>query len=1131
MKWNPSWLLVCVLFLGVVAPALLPLHLAGPAVVTAAPPETRLMRYPDISKDSVVFVYAEDLWISSRSGGTARRLTAHPGDEVFPKFSPDGKWIAFTGEYDGNADVYVIPAEGGEPRRLTFHPGNDYVLGWTPNGKILFRSNRASAPPNYTRLFTITPEGGVPEMLPVPRASLTSFSPDGTRIAYTSTSQEFRTWKRYRGGWSPPIGIYDLKKNTYDELPRTKGMDMFPMWHGNAIYFISDRDGIMNLYRYDLGNKQTRQLTHYNEYDVKWPSLGPDAIVFENGGLLYSLDLGSEKVTKIPVTVASDDIVARAELKTVANYIHAFGLSPSGVRAVLEARGDIFTVPVEHGSARNITDSPGVHELNPAWSPDTKWIAYLSDRTGEYEIYIRPQKGGDETRVTTDGGVYRYGPVWSPDSKKLLYWDKTLRLWYVDVDQKKPVEIDRGEYISIDGGSWSPDSRWVAYSKTEANLSNAVYLYSLEQKKSTPVTDSFYDNTEPVFEPNGKYLYFLSQRFYYPSAGRFDDRFNYYSTTGIFAVTLKADEASPFAPQSDEEKEAEEKKKDGEKKDDNEKKKEPAEEAKPANANPQAEKPAEKKPEEKKSEDKKADDKPPKPIQVDLQGIGQRIANVPIPAGLYDRLEARKEKIFYRSIPMEASQAALPGPPRPRNSVHVYDVSKREDKVLLEGINNYDLNKDGSKIIYHAAETYGVVDAVPGKAKVGEGKLNTAGLQTLVDPRAEWKQIFHEAWRIERDFYWDPNMGGLDWAKIGKRYEALLPWVAHRSDLNYIIGEMIAELSTSHTYVGGGEMPERPRIGAGMLGVDWDVDQGYFRFKKIFHGENWNDQTRAPLAEPGLKVKEGDYLIAVNGTPARADKEPYAYFQGLANQVVTLKINDKPGAEGAWELTVRPAANEAFVRYLDWVEGRRKVVADATGGRIGYMHVPDTSIPGIIMFDKYLNAQAGKDGLIVDERYNGGGRIPDFYTEKLQRRLLSLLAPREGKDIPWPPLAIYGPKVMLINELAGSGGDAFPWFFKRQKIGPLVGTRTWGGLVGIARNIPLMDGGFVTAPEFAFWSTDNGGEWIVENHGVDPDYPVEQRPELEVSGHDPQLEKAIELAKEGLKSYAPPPPRPKYPKK
>ncbi|MFQ5778398.1 MAG: PDZ domain-containing protein, partial [Terriglobia bacterium] len=912
---------------------------------------------------------------------------------------------------------------------------------------------------------------------------------------------------------------------------------MFPMWHGDAVYFASDRNKVVNLYRYDLPSKKVRRLTNYKEYDIKWPSLGPDAIVFENGGRLFSYDLENGRTSRIPVAVASDLIEARPEIKTVARFIRQHNLSPSGVRAVFDARGDIFTLPVKHGSPRNLTDTPGVHELNPAWSPDGKLVAYLSDATGEYEITLRPQKGGEEVRITSDGGVYRWGPLWSPDSKKLVYWDKKLRLWYVDIDDKQPVLVDQGEY-SFGGGSWAPswssDSRWVAYAKTGSNFGRTIYLYSLEQKKTFPVTDSFYDDFSPAFDQNGKYLYFLSERFLYPSSGQFDHHYHYNNTTGIFAVTLKADEASPFVPRSDEEKDAEEKKEDkkadeGEK-DDKEQEKSEKQAGEPAEG--EAEQGEEKKGEEKHGEEKKADKKKEaKPIEVDTEGIGQRIVQVPVKPGTYRALEARKEKIFYLSIPLEAQQAGVPGPPRPRNTLHVYDSKKREGKPLLKGIFDYALDKDGKKVLYHSGQTYGVVDAIPGKAKVGGGKLKVGALQVRVDPRAEWKQIFREAWRIERDFYWDPNMGGLDWEKIGKRYEALLPWVGHRSDLNYIIGEMIAELSTSHTYVGGGAMPDRKRVGVGLLGVDFEAEGGFYRLAKIYRGENWNPRARSPLTEPGLKVKGGDYLIAVNGAFVRAPENPYAYFQNLAGKVVTLKVNDKPSEEGAWEIIVKPTGSETGARYLDWVEMKRRQVEEATGGRVGYMHVPNTTTAGLIMFDKYLTAQIGKEAMIIDERYNSGGDLPEFYTEKLKRGRLNMIAPREGKDVAWPPVAIFGPKVLLINEHAGSGGDAFPWYFKRNKIGPLVGTRTWGGLIGISRIIPLMDGGFVTAPEFAFWSSDNGGEWIVENHGVDPDYVVEQRPDLVVDGHDPQLEKALELVQEALENYQSPPARPKYPKK
>ncbi len=1082
------------------------------------------MRFPDVHNNSVVFVYAGDLWLAPRQGGAARRLTSHVGDELYPKFSPDGKWIAFTGEYDGNADVYVIPTEGGEPRRLTYHPTGDMVVGWTPDSKkVLFRSGRYSAPIPISRLFLVPIDGGFPETLQIPRAGPATFSPDGQQIAYNPVSREFRTWKRYRGGLAMYIGIFDLQKNTYEELPRVNANDMFPMWHGNAIYFASDRDGVMNLFRYDLRSRQTRKLTDYREYDVKWPSVGPDAIIYENGGYLYTLDLNSNKTSKVPVTVAGDLIEARPEIKSASGNIGTYNLSPSGSRALFGARGDIFTMPMKHGSVRNLTDTPGVHELNPVWSPDGKWVAYLSDKTGEYELYLVPQKGGEEVRITSDGAVYRFGPLWSPDSKKLLYWDKSQRLYYVDTEAKKPVLIDQDDsgFGGITGNDWSPDSQWVVYTKTGQTLNSSIYLYSLADKKITQLTDDFYTDHDPVFDHNGKYLYFLSHRHFHPSGSAFDNRFGYHHVDGIFAITLKADEPSPFAPRSDEEEVKEEKKKEGE-----EKKSEAKDDKgiEPQAADQEKSGDADKEEQESKKEKK------PEPIKVDLDGIQQRIVTVPVPPGTYSHLLARKEKFFYLSIPFESQQAGLPGPPKPQNILHVYDVKEREDKVLLQGINNYDLDKDGKKVIYQSGNTYGAVDAVPGKAKVGEGTLNVASLQTRVDPREEWKQMFREAWRIQRDFYWDPNMKGLDWQQIGKRYEALLPYVAHRSDLNYIMGEMIAELNTSHTYVGGGEMPDVKRVGVGLLGADFDTDRGFYRIKKIYPGESWNPQTRSPLAEPGLKLKEGYYLISVNGRTIPASDNLYAHFQNLAGKAVTLKVNDKPSIEGAWEVTVEAASSEFGPRYLDWVEANRRIVEQATGGRVGYMHVPNTSIQGLIMFDKYLAGQIGKEGFIIDERYNGGGMVPDFFTEKLQRSLLNMVAPREGKDVPWPPVAIYGPKVMLINEHAGSGGDAFPWYFKREKIGPLVGTRTWGGLIGISRQIPMIDGGYVTAPEFAFWSTDNGGEWIVENHGVDPDYPVEQRPDLVVKGHDPQLEKALELVTDQLKKNPVRiPKRPPYP--
>jgi tricorn protease len=1113
--------------LALLLPAMLAAALPARRMALAAAPsptsgDTRLMRFPDLSRDRVVFTYAGDLWTIPREGGEARRLTAHPGDELFPKFSPDGRWIAFSGEYDGNVDVYVIPAEGGEPRRLTWHPAADLVLDWKPDGKqILFRSTRISFTERVQRLFEVGIDGGLERPLPLPSGGLASYSPDGGKLAYNPSSAEFRTWKRYRGGFTTAIGIYDLRQNSYEEIPRDNSNDMFPMWSGNAIYFDSDRDGIMNLYRYDLGDRSIRQLTHAREYDVKWPSLGDGAIVYEEGGWLNLLDLASEQSKRLPVHVDSDKVMARPELRSVSSFITAASLSPGGKRVLIGARGDVFTVPVEHGSVRNLTQSPGVHELNPTWSPDGEQIAYLSDRSGEYELYVRPQKGGDETRITLDGGVYRYGPLWSPDSKKLLFWDKTLRLWYVDLDRRTPIEIDREDYQDFDGGAWSPDSRWIAYTKTTAGQTHALYLYSLEKREVTQVSSGFYDDRAPAFAPDGKVLYFISSRYFHPAGDRFDWHFGYFDTDGIFAITLLKDGPSPFGPRSDEEgqKDDEDGGKDGKGgKDTKDAKQDATKDTKIKDAKGGGS-----------DDDQGGKKEAVEPVKVDLAGLGERIVPVPVPPGNYSLLGPCKGKLFYRSTPVQAQQLGLDEPDDSPSTLHVFDLKKREDKVVLASITRYALDKEGSKVLYVAGQKYGVVDAADGQS-VGKGAVDVSGLQTWVDPQQEWKQLFHEALRIERDFYWDPAMKGLDWKKIGDRYEQLLPYVAHRGDLNYLIGELIGELSTSHTYVSGGDLPKPKRVNVGLLGVDFEESAGYYRFAKIYSGQSWSPRARAPLGEPGLKVAAGNYLIAVNGQSVRAPANPYSFFQGLADQVVTLKLNDKPSTDGAWEIVVQTLGSETRMRYLDWVEANRRKVAQATGGRAGYMHVPNTFTEGLIMFDQYLSAQFDKDGLVIDERYNSGGAIPDFYTEKLGRRLLALLAPREGKDQPWPPTAVFGPKVMLANEYAGSGGDCFPWFFQKQKIGPVVGARTWGGLVGISRNIPMMDGGVVTAPETAFWTPDGGGQWIVENKGVDPDYPVPQRPDLVVSGHDPQLEKAIELVNQGLAQTPKRPQRPAYPK-
>ncbi len=1058
--------------------------------------EGRLMRFPDIHKDKVVFVYAGDLWLVSSQGGMARKLTSHPGAELFPKFSPDGKLIAFTGAYDGNADVYVIPTDGGEPHRLTYHPGawgssgavqiDDWVLDWYPNGKtILFRSSRESFP--TSKLFRIGIDAGFPEALRLPEAGMASFSPDGEKIAYNRKSREFRTWKRYKGGTAQDIWIYDLKKDAVERITDWEGTDNIPMWSGEKIYFASDRDHTLNIYYYDLMTKNIRKITNHQDYDVKWPSLGPDAIVYENGGYLYVLDLASEKTKKISVEIPAERILTRPNWEKVNDLIIDFSLSPSAKRALFSARGEVFTVPQEKGEVRNITETPTIREIYSAWSPDGKWITYLSDRTGEYELYIRAQDGSDaEKRITTDGNCYRFPPVWSPDSKKLIYSDKKLRLYYVDIDEREPVLIDKAEVSEIHDYVWSSDSKWITYSKNNPAYFASVYLYSVDKNKVYQITGDLTDDFSPVFDPEGKYLYFVSARSFYPTFSDFEPAYVYRNTRNIYVITLQADSLSPFAPESDEEKGEEEEK---EKKD-------------------------KEKDEKKKDEDGNEEEEKPKDIQIDLEGIDQRIVGVPIKPGNYARLTAAKDKIFYLSMPAIYQRGS---DSKPQNDLHMYDIKEREEEPILSGINNYDISQKGDKIIYRSGDTYGIIDTKSGKNKVGDGKINTGGMEMKVDPRGEWEQMFNEAWRLERDFFYDPNMHGVDWKMMKKRYGQLLPHVAHRWDLNYLLGELIGELCCSHTYVGGGKMPKTEHVDIGLLGADLEPDEkgGFYRFKKIYKGENWKDDRRAPLTEPGVDVKEGDYLIAVNGEEVKYPDNPYAFFERTVGKQVKIKVNDKPSTDGAREVTVKPTSSEYMLRYLDWVETRRGMVDEATGGRVGYIHVPNTSLFGLNEFSRSFFAQTRKEGLIIDVRYNGGGMIPDMFIERLQRNLMSLWAPREGQIWRTPNVALFGHMVCVINEYAGSGGVALPYYFREQGLGPLIGTRTWGGLVGITRGLPLMDGGRVTFPEFAFFNLK--GEWDVENHGVDPDIDVDNRPDLVIKGHDPQLEKAIEVIMKKIK--------------
>ncbi len=1071
--------------------------LARSASPAAALEECRLMRQPDVEGGTIVFVYAGDLWTVPSSGGTATRLTAHEGLERFPKLSPDGRTVAFTAEYDGNFDAYRVPVEGGEPTRLTWHPDVDQVADWTPDGRsILIRSRRASPIQRYDRFFVVPAEGGFERMLPLPTGGYASYSPDGSRLAFVSPSYDNRTWKRYRGGNAPEIWIYDFKANRSEKITDWEGADEWPMWIGHTIYYCSDQGGRRaNLWAYDVDSKARRQVTHFEDYDVKWPSAGKNSIVFENGGYLYVMNLPDEQPARIKVLVPDDKPAARAEFRNVAKWTNGWALSPSAKRAVLEARGDLFTVPAEKGDVRNLTHTPGARERDPAWSPDGRWIAYLSDASGEYELWVIPGDGAGAARQVTHGGsTFRFPPQWSPDSKKLAFSDKTRTLWICDVATGKLTKVDKNDYAEITQFAWSGDSHWLAWSATGANNFNRIQLASTATGKTVELSDGMTDDVWPAFDPAGRWLYFISRRAVDIPAFTFEYAFPYARTDKIYAVSLRDTTKSPAAPESDEEtgegaKDAGDK---GDKAGKGDKKEAAAKET---------------------------------GLAIDLAGLRDRIAELPIPAGRYAGLQAFKDKLLYVALdePDPDSDGGGGG------AIHVFGLEKRDDKTVIEGVDgHFAASKDGGKVLYKAGDAFGIVDAAEGK-KSGDGKLDASKLMTTVDPRQEWMQMFNEAWRLERDFYYDPAMGGLDWNAIGEHYRQLVPYVAHRSDLNYILGELIGELSTSHTYVSGGDTPEVPHVDIGLLGADYELDaaSGRYRFGALYRERDWSGKDAAPLGVPGVNVRPGDFLLAVNDRPLKAPENLYAAFEGTTGKLTRITVGASANDARPRTYTVKPVRTEAPLRYAAWVRANREKVAQATGGRIAYIHVPNTALAGITEFTKQYYPQVDRQGIIVDERFNGGGFIPDFFIDRLRRTTVAYWSTRDGEDFRTPPTAIDGPKCILINQYAGSGGDAFPYYFRLAGLGPLIGKRTWGGLVGISHSLPFEDGGSVTMPDFGMW--DTGGHWTIENHGVDPDIEVENPPHELVAGHDPQLERAIQYCLEQLKSNPPhKPARPAY---
>ena len=1091
--------------------------------------EGRLLRFPDTYRDKIAFMYGGDLWLASSAGGVARRITSHPGRELFPKFSPDGKWLAFTGQYDGNFNVYVMPSEGGQPKQLTFYQGQaqplsdrmgvlNEVIGWTPDSKnVVFLSRRDASNGWAKRPYTVSVSGGMAQPMPMEEGGLLSFSADGSKVAYNRIFRNFRQWKRYTGGMAQDITIYDIKNNVVDAtIPHTEYTDTFPMWRGNTIYFTSDRgpEHRFNLYSYDVGGKRVEQLTKFNDFDVMWPSLGPDAIIFENGGYLYTFDLETRQPKKLTVYVNGDRDHAMKHWVNASRNVTDFDIAPDGKRAVFAARGEVFTVPAKEGSIRNLTNSPGVREQKVAWSPNGRWIAYVSDRTGEDEIWIASQDGlAAEQQITSGHKGFMFQPVWSPDSSKVAWADKDLKLWYVDIKDKKPVEADRGKYGEITNYSWSPDSKWIAYDKNLESGVSVVYLYGLADQKNTAVTSALTNSYAPTFDPDKKYLYFLSDRDYNEVLGNIDFEFANPKTTRVYVVTLTADEPSPFPALSDEVKVSSE---------------EPAAGAAPeANRkNPkQPPSPKEEKPASEEKATQTAIKEPPKVFKIDLDGIQNRIVALAAPPAVIRSLDASKEAIYYSTSPIRGLSGPLPGE---SPAIHAYDLKEHKDKVVLEGADRFALSRDGSKLLYrteHEGEhegpvVAGIIDAKPPDTphKVGDGALKLDGMRVEVDPPQEWKEIFDEVWRQQRDYFFEPAMNGADWQKIKDKYAQFLPYVADRYSLTYILGEMIGELSNSHTYVGGGDYPDLHPVNVGLLGADYEADaaSGRYQIKKIFSGENWDAHARSPLTEPGVNVKEGDYLIAINGRELRAPATPDELLVNTANEVVTLTVNSKPAADGARQVVVKPIGDEFNLRELNMIETNRKKVDAASGGRIGYVYLPNMEDEGLNEFVKQFFPQIRQEGIVIDVRYNGGGFVDQLIFERLRRVLAGMESARNWESTTIPEIVFHGYMACITNYAAASDGDFFSYFFKQYKLGPLIGTRTWGGVRGIRGEIPLMDGGYITRPEFSLYGLDS--KWVIENRGVEPDVVVDNPPDAVVKGRDPQLEKAVEMLMEKIRS-------------
>ncbi|WP_343746488.1 PDZ domain-containing protein [Chitinophaga sp.] len=1058
-----------------------------------------LFRYPDVSRTQIAFSYANDIWLVPKEGGTAVKITSPAGMEMFPRFSPDGNKLAFSANYDGNLDVYVMPVTGGVPFRLTQHGGADNLVDWTPDGKqVLFASKRESTKDRFNQFYTVPETGGAPVKLPLAYAEFGSYSPDGKSIAVTTRTQSFRTWKRYRGGMKADIHIFRFDTGLSENISaKSEAGDEFPMWYKNDIYLLSDRgpEKRMNLWRYKTDTKTFEQVTHYSDYDVHTPALGPDDIVYEAGGKLYTFSLGPQQSKEVKINITTDVSTLKPRIIKADKDIQYADISPDGKRALIGARGEIFSLPAENGFVKDLTRSSGVAERDASWSPNGKQIAWWSDQSGEYELWVA-ENGKEESakQVTHLGPGFRYHAYWSPDNKKIAYIDQTMRINIVEVATGKVTNVDRAvryEESAMRGWkcSWSADSRWLAYARDCDNMHNAVFLYNVPNNQRHQVTADYYQSSDPVFDPEGKYLYLFTNRTFKPIYSDVENTFIYANTTKVAAISLRKDVPPVMSTQNDEVTVSKDS----------------------AQSSPQKE--------DKKKEDKKKGGESAKntsEVKIDLDNIESRLYLLPVEAGNYSRLWAVKGKVLYNNGP---NTGAGEGP----STLKYFDLENREEKDIIKDAGQYQVSADGKKILV-TGERYAIIDL--GANQKVDKNLRINEMTMLLDPMQEWKQVFTDAWRVERDFFYDPYLHGVNWNEIKGKYNYILEGARTREEVNFVIGEMIAELNASHAYVFGGDFETQRQMNVGYLGADWEADGKFYKIKRIVRGADWDAEARSPLDEPGINIPEGAYILAVNGVPLTTVAEPFNAFQGLAGKAVELTYNSRPSFDGAKTAVVKTMSNEYRLRHLAWIESNRKHVAEATNNQVGYIFVPSTGIDGQDELVRQFTAQWNKAALVIDERFNNGGQIPDRFIEILNRKPVSYFANRGGVPTSTPPIGNFGPKVMLINGWSGSGGDAFPDYFRRTGLGKLIGTRTWGGLIGYSEGFTLIDGGEITAPSMRMFYPD--GTWFREGHGVDPDILVDENLGDMAKGIDPQLERAITeikslLQTKGYKAPALPP--------